>query len=599
MAEVAAGHVLADRYEVGEPLGTGGSGAVWTAHDRVLERTVAVKVVPDGSAAARLAREARATAGIGVENVVAVYDVGQQGDQHFLVMEFVDGVDLATLLSATGPLPPDLVALIGRDIARGVAAVHAADLVHRDVTPSNVLISAQGAVKLTDLGIARRTDDEATRALTQAGTVVGTVDYLAPEQVEGGEVTAASDVYAVGLVLHTLLTGLAPFGDGTVGERIARRLAGGPARLDEAVGGLADVVERASARQPADRPADGDALRRLLGGLVPDDAAPLRERLADLVAEARSAGPSARPARTDAIEAVAFPAAGAKAPPADAPQVPGEEEAAARAPAASAPPAHEPNEPAPAGHDMTATTSIPVHDAQATGAAATPAPESVTSQEPAEPTPATRPVEDTTAAPADTSQVHGGRRLAGPLAMAVLGVVVTIGLVSLILAGVGGDGNGDGQGGDGQDVAPLAIAGVDDHDPLGGGGEHGDEIGRVADGDPQTAWDTEGYNSPDLGGLKSGVGFLIDLGSVQEIAAVELDLGLEGIDFAVVVSDERPDGDPTQSGTVLGQAQDAGGTARVEGGPVSGQWVSIWFTALGDDGGRFRAAVAEVRVLGS
>ena len=114
---------------------------------------------------------------------------------------------------------------------------------------------------------------------------------------------------------------------------------------------------------------------------------------------------------------------------------------------------------------------------------------------------------------------------------------------------------------------------------------------------PSTAWDTEGYNSADLGGLKSGVGFLVDLGEVTEVAAVELDMGLDGADVVVTVSEARPEGDPTQEADVLGSADGTSGTVRVEGDTLSGQWVGVWFTSLAPDGGRFRAEVTEIRVL--
>lgn len=591
MATIAEGHELAGRYVVGHQLGVGGNGAVWAAHDRVLERTVAVKVVPDGQAAARLEREARATAGIGMPNVVGVFDVGQQDGVHFLVMEFVDGVDLATLLRATGPLDPDLAAFVGHEVARGVAAVHAASLVHRDVTPANVLVSTTGEVKLTDLGIARRTDDDATRSLTQAGTVVGTVDYLAPEQVEGRDVSAASDVYSVGLLLHTVCTGERPFGDGTVGERIARRLANGPDPLAEDLGPLAGIVATAVERDPVDRHADGEALRQALSPLVPDDDAHLRARLAERVASARAAGPQAASSPTgEAFEAVAFPRYAATSGPATTPDegptpAPEAVDATTVSPTAATP-------------DQGATTVLP-----ASGDPAAPSPdeddtgpvEVVPAAAAAVPAAATEVVErHDQPEPAVPAAGRDGETLARPLGIAVAGVVLAVLIGSALLAGKGGD---DGGGGGGGGAQPYAIAAVDDHDPLGGGGEHGDEIGRVADGDPQTAWDTEGYNSAALGGLKSGVGFLVDLGEVREVGAVELDMGLAGADVTVLVSEGRPDGDPTDGGTVLGTAEGTDGTTRVGGESVSGRWVAVWFTQLAPDGGRYRAEVAEVRVF--
>lgn len=562
-----------------------------------------MKVVPDGTAAARLAREARATAGIGVPNVVGVYDVGEQDGVHFLVMEYVDGVDLAALLHTTGPLEPDLAALLGRDVARGVAAVHGAELVHRDVTPANVLVTSEGEVKLTDLGIARRTDAGATRQLTQPGTVVGTVDYLAPEQIEGKDVTSASDVYAVGLLLHTACTGRAPFGDGPMSERVARRLAGGPDELADETGALAEVITAAVQRDPAARPQDGNALRDALTPLVPDDEQPLRRRLADRVAQAAAAGPAARAEQTDAVEGVAVPA--------NRPTPPSHPPATDPDPATDSEPAPVPER---APDDVTATTVLSTSTGTSEAAASTDGARATPEQEAPDDTrrpartaaaagvashPPTEALQRGDAAPPDArdDRPGSGAPVLRPIIAAVIGVVVVVGVVSALLAGNGGDG-GDGGGGDGGEVQPLAIAGVDDHDPLGGGSEHGDEIGRLADGDADTAWDTEGYNTEDLGGLKSGVGFLVDLGEVTDVAAVELDLELDGVDLAVTVSEARPEGDPTAEATVIGTAEGATGTTRVEADEaVAGQWVAVWFTRLAPDG-RFRARVAEVRVLG-
>ena len=569
MLTVTEGLELADRYVVGHQIGAGGAGSVWKAHDQVLDRPVAIKVVPEGVGAARLAREARATAGIGVSNVVAVYDVGEQDGAHFLVMEYVDGVDLGALLAVTGPLEPDLAALVGQDIARGIAAVHEAELIHRDVTPANVLVTVDGEVKLTDLGIAQRTGEEATRRLTQMGTVVGTVDYLSPEQVEGQDVTAASDVYAAGLLLHTAVTGRRPFGDGPVSERLARRLATDPDHLGEGSGALGQVIAAAVQRDPQDRYRDGRSLRDALVPLVPDDQGPLRQRLAARVADAAAADPAAEES-TDAVEGIAIAAQG------------------------PAPPTEEPPLAAPDRTQVMPATDPIGPDGPGGGreAAGDDAPDE---QAPDDQAPEQAPDDQ---APEQAPEKRG---VVGPIVASVAGLVAVVLVATTVLGGggSGGDGSGGGgSGGGGGDLVAVPVAAVDDFDPLGGGTEHGDEVGRAADGDPGTAWDTEGYESPDLGGLKDGVGLLLDLGEVAEVAAVALDLGLDGVDLTVTVSEQRPEGDPTASATVLGTASDASGTVRVEGGPVAGQWVAVWFTSLAPSGDRFRAEVAEVRVLG-
>ncbi len=284
MLDVASGSVLADRYTVGEQLGVGGTGVVWQAHDDVLDREVALKVVRNGEHA-RLRREARAAARVNDRNVVTVHDAGQDGTTVFLVMELVRGVDLAQVLRVCGPLPPDLVALVGRDLARGLGAVHEQGIIHRDIKPSNVLLTAEGDVKLSDLGIARTSDATATVQLTETGTIVGTIDYLAPEQLAEAEITAATDVYALGLLLLETATGEKPFGEGTLAERAARRLARSPEVPEHLAPELRRAIADAVQRDPADRPADGDALAARIEDVAQEAA---RAQLAELVA--RTAG---------------------------------------------------------------------------------------------------------------------------------------------------------------------------------------------------------------------------------------------------------------------------------------------------------------------
>ncbi len=227
MLEIVTGTVLVDRYTVGRQLGAGGNGVVWQARDGVLDRDVALKVVRNGEHA-RLSREARAAARVNDRNVVAVYDAGEDDGTVFVVMEFVEGVDLGQVLRANGPLSEDVAALVGRDVARGLGAVHDQGIVHRDIKPSNVLLTREGQVKLSDLGIARTFDANQNVRLTGSGTIVGTIDYLAPEQLADQEVTTATDVYSLGLLLLEACTGDKPFGEGTVQERAARRLAKSP-----------------------------------------------------------------------------------------------------------------------------------------------------------------------------------------------------------------------------------------------------------------------------------------------------------------------------------------------------------------------------------
>lgn len=291
MLQITSGSVLSDRYTVGDQIGVGGTGVVWQAHDEVLDREVAIKVVRNGEHA-RLRREARAAARVNDRNVVTVHDAGQDGETVFLVMELVrSGVDLAQVLRVCGPLPPELVALVGRDLARGLGAVHEQSIIHRDIKPSNVLLTTDGDVKLSDLGIARTSDATATVQLTETGTIVGTIDYLAPEQLAEDEVTPAADVYALGLLLLETATGVKPFGEGTLAERAARRLARSPEPPADLAPGLRHAIVDAVRRDPADRPQDGNALAEKLE-VVADGAD--RAKLIELVARTVAAPTEAR-----------------------------------------------------------------------------------------------------------------------------------------------------------------------------------------------------------------------------------------------------------------------------------------------------------------
>lgn len=264
--------LLNDRYRLLETVGEGGMAVVWRAEDVLLGRTVAIKLLRDQYAAdpdfvARFRSEGRAAAALNDPGIVGVYDVGEDEGRHYLVMEYVPGRDLKSVIRSEAPLDSERAVGISASLARAVAAAHAIGLVHRDIKPQNVLIAPDGRMKVTDFGIARAVSAVGT---TAPGIVLGTVHYLAPEQAVGEPATFASDVYALGVVLYEMLTGQVPFeADSAVGVamKIAHETPEPLSRLNPRVPAvLVGIVERAMARQPANRFADAAALADALAG---------------------------------------------------------------------------------------------------------------------------------------------------------------------------------------------------------------------------------------------------------------------------------------------------------------------------------------------
>ena len=205
--------VLLDRYEVGRLLGAGGMAEVFEGRDRLLARRVAIKVLQtqfarDPSFLIRFKREAQAAASLSHPNIVGVYDTGTEDGTHFIVMEYVDGRTLKDVIRAEGPLYPERAAEICADVCGALAAAHARGLIHRDIKPGNVMLTPEGKVKVMDFGIARATTSE---TITQTAAVVGTAQYISPEQAQGQTVDYRSDLYSVGCCLYEMLTGTVPF----------------------------------------------------------------------------------------------------------------------------------------------------------------------------------------------------------------------------------------------------------------------------------------------------------------------------------------------------------------------------------------------------
>lgn len=484
---LTADRVLGDRYRLLRQLARGGMATVWEAEDDVLSRRVAIKVLhphlaSDETFRERFRREAVAVARLNHPAVVAVFDTGEDDDLAYLVMELVDGRPLSTVLSERGQLPAATAIDIVSQIAEGLGAAHERGIVHRDVKPANILILDDGRAKITDFGIARgAAGTDLDEDLTQVGTIVGTAKYLAPEQVEGGEVDARTDVYSLGLVLYEALCGRPAFSEETeLATALARTreapLSPRQVRVD-VPRDIEAVVMRALARNPVDRFAS---------------AAELRTALASLDVEAADPTP----------------------------------EAGIRLPAPEA--------------DRRFTISV-----------------------------------------------------AGVI---VVAVVVAMGGFFFAATETGRSVlESFRERLPGRDsAAPVAIAGADDFDPFGDGGEHGNEVGFAHDGDTSTVWRTDNYHTPAFGNLKPGVGLRLDLGRATTLERLTVETRNEPWDAEVYVGDGSAGsldewGEPVtnRTGNTTRATFDLGGT--------EGQAVLLWITHLPASG---QLEVAEVTLAG-
>jgi serine/threonine protein kinase len=262
------GTILSGRYKLESKLGSGGMSTVYLARDETLERWVAVKVLhreisdqPDQIE--RFRREARAAAQLSHPNVVAVIDAGEDGGHPYIVFEYVEGETLKHRIENLGRLPLSEAAAYAIEIGRGLAIAHARRLVHRDVKPQNVLIDSEGRAKVTDFGIARELE---SKGLTATGRVLGTTDYVSPEQAMGHVVDARSDIYSLGVVLFEMLTGDVPFhAESLVGvamKHVNEPMPDVQHRRREVSAALAAVVETATVKEPTQRYADMPAMLR-------------------------------------------------------------------------------------------------------------------------------------------------------------------------------------------------------------------------------------------------------------------------------------------------------------------------------------------------
>jgi non-specific serine/threonine protein kinase len=257
--------LVADRYELDElPLGRGGMGAVYAGHDRHLDRRVAVKFLhlpggPDDELEHRFIREARILARLEHAGAPVLYDFGVHDQRLYQVMQFIDGVTVADLVSEHGPLPVPWAATIAAQACAVLSAAHALTICHRDLKPTNLMLCPDGSVKVLDFGLAMLRDSDVAR-FTRAGQILGTPAYMAPEQIQRGVADPRSDLYALGCVLHEMLTGEPLFTGPTAYAVFERQVREAPPPVPGAPPALAALLGELLAKDPADRPADANAL---------------------------------------------------------------------------------------------------------------------------------------------------------------------------------------------------------------------------------------------------------------------------------------------------------------------------------------------------
>jgi eukaryotic-like serine/threonine-protein kinase len=483
------GDLIADRYELEELVGSGGMSTVFRARDTQLDRRVAIKILHEQYAAdpeyvERFRREARAVARLSHPNIVTVIDRGVDDGRQFIVFEHVEGENLKELVLRTGRLPVRRALELALAVADGLAFAHQQGLVHRDVKPQNVLLNREGEVKVTDFGIARSLHVE--HGVTQTGTVLGTGEYLAPEQASGKPVSPATDVYSLGIVLWELLAGDVPFlGDNFVAVALRHVNEPPPSlreRRPDVSPRLEAAVDRALAKDPAQR--------------FPSMAA-FAKALRACLAEA--------------------------------------------------------DREIPVAEDDAAKTLI------------------------------TRPVP--TRPPA---RVHRRRSRRRPLGYALLALAAGGAALAavLLLSGSSRHNGGPGGVGGGPSGSAVPLRGVGDYDPQGNGGEHSDTAPLATDGNASTSWMTEHYNNEDFGGLKDGVGLVVDAGSSVKLASLTVTTSTPGFVAEIQAGDS-----PTAGFTPDSSSQTVTSSTTFTLNGATAQYYVVWITQLPPG---FRAEISEV-----
>jgi serine/threonine-protein kinase len=486
------GTLLCGRYRLDAVVGSGGMSTVFRAFDTVLERQVAIKrmhrdVAADADQLERFRREARAVAQLNHPHVVGVIDAGEDEEaMPFIVFEFVEGETLKDRIRRSGRLAIPEALAYAIEIARALGAAHERGIVHRDVKPQNVLIDEEGSAKVTDFGIARTIEED---GLTAAGRVLGTTDYVAPEQALGDRVTGQSDLYSLGVVLFEMLTGDVPFhGDNQVAvamKHVREELPDLQHARPEASAALAALLDRATAKSTAERYADAAAMIADLEEVLAIETARAGQATGEATAVLRTLPGATRRRLPPLLRwrvglVVALAIAGV----------------------------------------ATAVVLVVL---------------------------AARETDRGTSAPPDTPPPPAG-----------------------------------------EERVRLSAGAADDYDPLGTGGEHGDETRFLVDGDASTYWSTETYRG-ELGAQKAGVGIVLDARPQVRATRIELRSATPGWTGAVYASRRSvPRTFPSEGWTRLATVRDARARERLDLATKGRafRYYLVWITDLPDDADR-------------